>query len=187
MSTWLRAWTRSCRSGARTLPPSRSCSSPAALLATLRSACLGSASRRRTWRASARTSSPRCRSTCVLLVRFDWAHTVLCVGRVQKASSDGVDCSRIKYNDGPTGTCIVLSGPKDRAFVSCLGANRFLTTEYLRSALPRVAVGSFVHIGGEEDERGVYHSRAVVCPALTGARSSCRLLHDARAAHGRPR
>ena len=81
---------------------------------------------------------------------------VCCVGKdkfgtlqVEKAAGDGVDCSRIQHRDGPTGTCIVLSGPTDRAFVSCLGANRYLTPELLRSVLPTtLARGSHVHFGG---------------------------------------
>jgi len=56
-----------------------------------------------------------------------------------------------------TGTCIVLSGANDRGFVTCWGANLYLTPEYLTSVQDQFKDAAVVHFGGYYTLRGLHH------------------------------
>eukprot|EP00457_Paulinella_chromatophora_P008762 gb/GEZN01008807.1/.p1 GENE.gb/GEZN01008807.1/~~gb/GEZN01008807.1/.p1 ORF type:complete len:418 (+),score=35.58 gb/GEZN01008807.1/:144-1256(+) len=125
-------------------------------------------------------------NSCIQLAALGNKPTfVYCAGRdaygqyykraMEEAGVKVMDIASVK----PTGVCVVLTNPMDRAFVSCMGANADLTPEALALLIPRLvaSTGSSSNRLGLLHFAGYFNCASMQSPALN------KLIRELKAHH----
>mmetsp|Transcript_65688 Transcript_65688/g.182836 ORF Transcript_65688/g.182836 Transcript_65688/m.182836 type:complete len:338 (-) Transcript_65688:104-1117(-) len=91
---------------------------------------------------------------------------LLGVAALSQLRSQKFDTSHMRKLTAPSGACIVLSGPEDRAFVTCYSTVEAMRVDHLDAATMRTC--DHLHIGGYFGVRGLHND------AFTSIVRSCR-------------